>query len=71
MSGIGSAVAAAALLPKSLSGVPLAPARPLLLRVRVVRSRDISIFLFVRAPHPRAWRALESVQGVPALFLAG
>jgi hypothetical protein len=31
----------------SLSAAPLAPARLLLVRVRVVRSRDISVFLFV------------------------
>jgi hypothetical protein len=44
MSGIGS-TAAAALLPASLSDAPLALTL-LLVRVRVVRSRDISIVLF-------------------------
>jgi hypothetical protein len=45
MSGIGS-TAAAARLPPSRSDTPLALAL-LLVRVRVVRSRDISIVLFV------------------------
>jgi hypothetical protein len=45
MSGIGS-TAAAARLPVSLSDAPLA-LDLLLVRVRVVRSREISIVLFV------------------------
>jgi len=45
MSGIGS-TAAADLLPPSRSDAPLALTL-LLVRVRVVRSRDISIVLFV------------------------
>jgi hypothetical protein len=44
MSGMTSAVAAAR-LPPSLSDAPLA-LDLLLVRVRVVRSRDISVFLF-------------------------
>jgi hypothetical protein len=46
MSGIGSTAAPAALLPVSLSDAPLVLTL-LLVRVRVVRSRDISIVLFV------------------------
>jgi hypothetical protein len=46
MSGIGS-TAAAEDLPASLSAAPLALVLLLLLRVRVVRSRDISVFLSV------------------------
>jgi hypothetical protein len=52
MSGIGS-TAAAALLPVSLSDAPFEALTLLLVRVRVVRSRDISIVLFVAlAPGP-------------------
>jgi hypothetical protein len=56
MSGIGS-TAAAVLLPEFLSAAPLAPALLLLVRVRVVRSRDISVFSLRRALYRR--RALE------------
>jgi hypothetical protein len=57
MSGIGS-TAATALLPASLSEVPLA-LDLLLVRVRVVRSRDISVVLFV-AQTLTGLRALKS-----------
>jgi hypothetical protein len=59
MSGIGS-TAAAEDLPASLSAEPLALVL-LLVRVRVVRSRDISVFSLRRAPYGR--RALQSVRG--------
>jgi hypothetical protein len=56
MSGIGS-TAAAALLPVSLSDAPLA-LDLLLVRVRVVRSRDISVCSLRRARPAKVSRAL-------------
>jgi hypothetical protein len=56
MSGITSTAAAAG-LPGSLSAAPLAPTLLLLVRVRVLGSRDISVFLFVA---PRKGGALSN-----------
>jgi hypothetical protein len=61
MSGMGSTAAAADLLPESLSGAPLALVLLLLVRVRVVRSRDISVFLF----------AAPGLKGAPSSSVRG